>query len=131
MGEVMTERNPQAAQMADESMVRNLAAQVRCIWPAERRLFDRYGVPTHILDVGCGTGELLAVLAERYPQAEIWGVEIDPGHVARARQRCGAFGSRIRIVEGDAYALEVPEGWADLVVCRHVLQRSEAVCGSD
>jgi hypothetical protein len=29
----MTDLNPQAKQMADESMVRNLDAQARAIWP--------------------------------------------------------------------------------------------------
>ncbi len=38
----MKERNPQAEQMADESMLRNLAAQAEAIWPQERHLFERY-----------------------------------------------------------------------------------------
>ena len=41
----MTELNPQARQMADESMVRNLAAQAQAIWPQEAPLFDRYALP--------------------------------------------------------------------------------------
>ncbi len=35
----MTDLNPQAEQMADESMVRTLAAQARAIWPQEALLF--------------------------------------------------------------------------------------------
>jgi len=31
----LTDLNPQAKQMADESMVRNLDAQARAIWPQE------------------------------------------------------------------------------------------------
>jgi len=34
--------NPQAKEMADESMVRNLAAQADAIWPQEQRFFERY-----------------------------------------------------------------------------------------
>jgi len=37
--------NPQLEQMADESMVRNLAAQAVAIWPQERDLFLREPVP--------------------------------------------------------------------------------------
>ena len=37
-------RNPQAAQMADESMVRTLHAQAEVIWPQEQQLFARYGL---------------------------------------------------------------------------------------
>jgi hypothetical protein len=33
----MIDLNPQGKQMADESMVRNLDAQARAIWPQERR----------------------------------------------------------------------------------------------
>ena len=118
----MTDRNPQAAQMSAESMVRTLSAQVRCIWPQESLLFDRYGSPRQILDVGCGSGEFTPRLAERYPHAEVLGIEIDPAHVQRARLRCAEFGQRIRFEVGDAFNLQVPDGTADLVVCRHVLQ---------
>ena len=65
----MADLNPQAKQMADESMVRNLDAQARAIWPQEMPLFKRYGLPANaqILDAGCGTGELASRLAELFP----------------------------------------------------------------
>jgi SAM-dependent methyltransferase len=51
--------NPQAQQMADESMVRNLAAQADAIWPQEALLFHRYTLaddrsegPPRLLDDG-------------------------------------------------------------------------------
>jgi len=115
-----TDSNPQSVQMAHESMVRTLAAQVRCIWPQEQHLFDRYGSPASIVDVGCGSGEFAARLAQRYPDAEILGIDIDESHVARARVRCAQFGNRVRFSVGDAYKLRVRP--AELVVCRHVLQ---------
>ena len=34
-------KNPQAEQMRDESMVRNLEAQAIAIWPQEKPLFER------------------------------------------------------------------------------------------
>ena len=48
--------NPQGEQMADESMVRNLASQAEAIWPQESALFRAYGLAgdLKILDVGCG-----------------------------------------------------------------------------
>ena len=42
---VTDDLNPQAKEMADESMVRNLAAQADAIWPQEQLLFDRYQLP--------------------------------------------------------------------------------------
>ena len=112
--------NPQSDQMTHESMVRTLHAQVRCIWPQEQALFSRYGEPGRILDVGCGSGEFAAQLADKFPTAQIQGVDIDEGHVRRARERCVSYGERLQFGLGDAYALDVSP--ADLVVCRHVLQ---------
>ncbi len=40
----LTDLNPQRAQMSDESMVRNLAAQAQAIWPQEREMVRRYGL---------------------------------------------------------------------------------------
>ena len=76
----MADLNPQAKQMADESMVRNLDAQARAIWPQEMPLFKRYGLPANaqILDAGCGTGELASRLAELLPTANI----LDPAGYA-------------------------------------------------
>ena len=118
----MTNLNPQETQMADQSMIRTLAAQVRCLWPQERLLLSRYGTPKTILDVGCGTGEFTLRLAQHYPEATILGVELNHDHVKRAQERCRHFGQRVNIVQGDAFALEVPTGSIDLIVCRHLLQ---------
>ncbi len=50
----MTDLNPHVNQMADESMVRNLAAQAGAIWPQEVELFRRYALADDIrvLDAG-------------------------------------------------------------------------------
>lgn len=59
--------SPQAREMADESMVRNLAAQAEAIWPQEEALVMRYVLPARaeVLDVGCGTAEIVSRLAAR------------------------------------------------------------------
>ena len=81
----MADLNPQARQMADESMVRNLGAQARAIWPQEMPLFRRYGLPANaqILDAGCGTGELASRLAELFPTAKVLGIDIIEAHLKR------------------------------------------------
>ena len=118
----MSNRNPQASQMADQSMIQTLAGQIRCIWPQERLFFSRYGHPKTILDVGCGTGECTFRLAQEYPKAKIFGVELHQEHVRRATERCRNFGSRVEIIQGDAFDLDIREESIDLVVCRHLLQ---------
>src|SRR5438445_12046456 len=101
--------SPQAAEMADESMVRNLAAQAEAIWPQERPIFARHAAPKHILDVGCGTGEITARLAEIWPDASLLGIDLEEPHLERARQKSAHFGDRVRFQKDDALALSQPD----------------------
>ena len=115
--------NPQARQMADESMVRTLAAQTRAIWPQEQTLIRRYGLPDHIaiLDAGCGTGECSRRLAELFPHARVLGVDVEDAHLLKARSRNAQLGPRVTFEHQSVFALEIPDGTFDLTVCRHVL----------
>src|SRR4051812_46425360 len=109
--------------MADESMVRNLAAQAEAIWPQEEAIFDRHPLgKVAVLDVGCGTGEMTAKLAEKFRDATFTGVDLEESHLERARARCAPFGSRVSFQHGDALALPFADAAFDLVVCRHLLQ---------
>ncbi len=118
------ERNPQAEQMAHESMLRTLAAQADCIWPSEQQLFARYGLEgaLQIADVGCGSGEITSRLARRYPEAEVLGLDILESSVTLAAERHSALAPRLRFQQGDAFELHLPGGAYDLVVCRHMTQ---------
>ncbi len=108
--------------MADESMVRNLAAQAEAIWPQERELFRRYGLPDDaaILDAGCGTGEGSSRLAALFPRARVLGVDILEAHLDLARSRYAALTPRLKFERRSIYELGLPDGSFDLVVCRHV-----------
>src|SRR5215813_9788100 len=92
------ELNPQAKEMADESMVRNLAAQADAIWPQEQGFFARYqlAADARILDAGCGTGEISARLAVMFPATTILGIDVVDDHLTRARNKSAAAGSRVR-----------------------------------
>src|SRR5687767_6637250 len=115
--------SPQAKEMADESMVRNLAAQAEAIWPQEEPIFHRHPLgDATVLDVGCGTGEITARLAAKYPQATFVGIDLEEPHLERARARCVEFGERVHFEAGDALALRFDPSTFDFVVCRHVLQ---------
>lgn len=119
------DRNPQAGQMGDESMVRNLACQAEAIWPQEQRLFDRYAVPDDavILDLGCGTGEITRRLAMRFAQAHVLGIDVLESNLALARSAAATGpGLRVRYAQGDAFALAQADAHFDLVVCRHMSQ---------
>jgi ubiquinone/menaquinone biosynthesis C-methylase UbiE len=120
----MHDRNPQAEQMGDESMLRTLAFQAEAIWPQEQALFERYGLagPVRILDLGCGSGEITRRLAQRYPQAQLLGIDILESNLVPARVLNAPFGERVRFVQGDAFALDLGDASFDLVVCRHLSQ---------
>lgn len=124
--------NPQQAQMADESMVRNLAAQAAAIWPQEAPLFDRYRLPEapRILDAGCGTGEIASRLARRWPGGEVLGVDVLEGSLRLARERHAGLAPGLRFEQRSVYELGLPDASFDLTVCRHVIQsipRADAV----
>jgi SAM-dependent methyltransferase len=115
--------SPQHKEMADESMVRNLAAQIEAIWPQEEPIFDRHPVGAgRVLDVGCGTGEIVLRLAEKYPQASFVGVDLEQQHLQYAAERCARFGERVSFQHGDAMALPFEDQSFDYVTCRHLLQ---------
>jgi ubiquinone/menaquinone biosynthesis C-methylase UbiE len=118
-----TDLNPQAKQMADESMVRNLAAQAQAIWPQEAPLFRRYALPAapRILDAGCGTGEAGSRLAELFPQASVLGVDIIDAHLELARKRYENLAPRLAFEHQSVYELSADDGVYDLTVCRHVI----------
>jgi trans-aconitate 2-methyltransferase len=50
-------------------------------------LMHRVGAerPSYVVDLGCGTGHLTATLAERWPEADVVGVDSSPEMLARAR----------------------------------------------
>lgn len=119
----MTDLNPQAKQMADESMVRCLDAQARAIWPQEVTLIQRYALPPEatILDAGCGTGEVASRLAQLFPHAHVLGVDIIDEHLELARSRYAHLGPRLRFERQSIFELSAPDKSFDLTVCRHVI----------
>jgi len=119
----VTDLNPQAKQMADESMVRNLRAQAEAIWPQEVPLLRRYALPDEprILDAGCGTGEAASRLAELFPRASVLGVDIIDSHLDFARTRHAHLAPRLAFEHQSIYELKAADRSFDLTVCRHVI----------
>ena len=124
MSTTRTNLNPQGEQMADESMIRTLAAQIEAIWPQEKLLIEGYRLPRNarVLDVGAGTGEFSAKIATLLPDARVAGVELLDASVQHARARHAALAPRLTFEQGDAFALAQADDSFDLVANRHMVQ---------
>ncbi|MEB2774934.1 methyltransferase [Algoriphagus sp. D3-2-R+10] len=73
--------------------------------------------PREILDVGTGTGVIALMLAQRFPEANIQGVEIDPLAASQALDnfRSNAFSERMQLWEGRFQDFETQKKY-DLIV---------------
>lgn len=78
--------------------------------------------PRRIVDLGCGPGELTVTLAERWPDAEVFGVDSSPEMLAKARA-LDPHG-RVQWVEARVEEWEpaVSEGPVDVLVTNATLQ---------
>jgi SAM-dependent methyltransferase len=74
-----------------------------------------------IVDVGCGPGAVLQLLAERVgPEGQAVGVDADLSAISIAQQQiAGLPQARVQVGQADATGLE--PGSYDVVMCRHVL----------
>jgi ubiquinone/menaquinone biosynthesis C-methylase UbiE len=71
--------------------------------------------PRRVLDVGCGTGYLLRLLAARYPQAaELAGIDAAPSMIETAHR--AADDPRLRFTVGTAERLPYPDDVFDVIV---------------
>jgi trans-aconitate 2-methyltransferase len=59
-----------------------------------------------VLDAGCGSGRVTALLAERVPRGRVYGVDVAPSMAEHAQS---ALGSRTTIFCQDLVALSLPE----------------------
>lgn len=78
--------------------------------------------PRRALDLGTGTGKGAVVVAERFPEAEVVGVDLSPAMVAEARRVLpAALGQRVRFEVADAAQLPFEDGAFDLVVLLNMI----------
>ncbi len=77
------------------------------------RLFRQYvGEHARFADIGCGTGDALAVAALCRPSAQLWGLDIDSAALAIAQQRV----PKAILRQGDMHAPDcLPKGEFDVV----------------
>lgn len=66
------------------------------------------GSVDRILDLGVGTGTLTLCLLEAFPEADVYGLDMDPTLLPLARERTSGFGERVQLIRAD---LREPNWW--------------------
>jgi SAM-dependent methyltransferase len=92
------------------------------ILPGLEGLGARLEAGGSVLEVGCGTGNLLTLLGKSFPNAKVIGVDIDADSLATARERIAkaGFEGRVEARQGTVGAAVAPAS-VDAVVMVEVL----------
>ena len=78
--------------------------------------------PRRALDLGTGTGAAALAVAQRYPGAEVLGVDLAPAMVEAASAKVPAgLEDRVRFLVADASALPLPDASCELVTLANMI----------
>ncbi|MGF1568107.1 MAG: class I SAM-dependent methyltransferase [Nodosilinea sp.] len=89
-------------------------------WVRESLIKAIQGSPRRILDLGCGTGTTTLMLKQRFPQAEVIGLDLSPHMLVVADQKAKTAGLDLQFRHGNAAATGLPATAFD-VVCATLL----------
>lgn len=103
----------QRRNMEHSSMAGTLACQAAVIWPKEVEILRRGPRAARVLDLACGTGEILRRFRAEFEPDLLVGVDLFRGHLRKAQPP---------VVLGDGLRLPFADGAFDLVLVRHLLQ---------
>jgi ubiquinone/menaquinone biosynthesis C-methylase UbiE len=74
------------------------------------------GKVRRILDYGCGAGQMTVALKERFPDAEVWGIDVGGPMVRYAHMRARKLGVAVNFAQRLAEDTQFPDGYFDMVV---------------
>jgi ubiquinone/menaquinone biosynthesis C-methylase UbiE len=86
--------------------------------PVEAALENVDAEPQRVLDVGTGTGAVAALVAHRFPKAEVVAVDVSERMIEQARRKAG---ERVRFEVADAERLPFAGGTFDLVTLGNMI----------
>jgi ubiquinone/menaquinone biosynthesis C-methylase UbiE len=88
-----------------------------------RALLDESGIGSghHVLEIGCGTGELTVMLAMRAPYAHVYALDPNPRKLARAIGKSWECGHPYKVFRGVAQRLPFPARSMDRVYASFAL----------
>lgn len=103
--------------MARESFLPwyDLTSRLLGAGPAHARLVAQAAPPAggRVLEIGCGTGNVLVAVARRHPDVELIGIDPDTAALDRAR---GKLPDRVRLEHAYADDLPLPDAHVDRVL---------------
>src|SRR5262245_18563728 len=84
---------------------------------AHRQLVDQAGIEPshHVLDIGCGTGNLTLLIKRLHPRVEVVGLDPDPRALGRARRKAEERGFAVQLDRGFSDELPYAEASFDRV----------------
>lgn len=68
-----------------------------------------------ILDLGCGTGHGMGLIARKFPNAKIVGMDFSARMIEKAAVRLAEFGQRMQLIEGDFTEKDFLKGYDAIV----------------
>ena len=88
-------------------------------------------MPKHILDVGVGTGLISLMLAQRFPDASIVGIDIDDASINQAKENVdlSSFRHQIRIAKQDFNNIDTFSNKYDLIVSNPPFYKENTLSG--
>lgn len=88
-----------------------------------RELLDRAEIApgSRVLEIGCGTGNLLLLAKRRCPDAEVTGLDPDPAALRLTRRKADRAGLAVQLDRGFAADLPYPDGNVDRVLSAFML----------
>ena len=91
------------------------------LWALDLALAD-VEPPRRILDLGTGTGIVAQAVAERYPEAQVAGIDVSPGMIDEAKRTLApGLAGRVRFEVGDASALACDDAAFELVTLMNMI----------
>ncbi len=104
------------------------------IWLRQKLIEEIKGKPSYILDLGCGTGSTTLMLQEKFPTAQVIGLDLSPYMLMVADYKAQQKGLKTQWVHGDARKTNFQNNSFDLItisllfhetpveVCRLILE---------